>query len=333
MRWKSLIGVLGVLAIVGGGAALWVKFSSDEIPAGLAMSNGRLEAERIDIATKFPARVLEVLVEEGDTVEAGDVLARLDGSELENQLREAQAVVHQSESQLQQAIAVLAQRKSELMLAEKEFERTSSLATKGFTTTEQVDQRQSATVTLKAAVNAAEAGIDQATAGIEAAVARVERLKSNLAEYVLTAPRSGRVQYRLAQPGEVLGAGGKVLTLLDLSDVYMTLFLPTSVIGQLELGSDARIIPDAAPDFVVPATVSFVANEAQFTPKYVETSSERDKLMFRVKIRILPDVLQRYASRVKAGITGVAYVKITSSAVWPEHLQVKLPELQSSVLN
>jgi HlyD family secretion protein len=138
------------------------------------------------------------------------------------------------------------------------------------------------------------------------------------------------VQYRLAQPGEVLGAGGKVLTLLDLSDVYMTLFLPASVVGQLELGSEARILPDAAPGFVVPATVSFVASEAQFTPKYVETSSEREKLMYRVKVRILPEVLQRYTSRVKAGITGIAYVKVASDASWPEHLQIKLPELPGS---
>ncbi|MEE9320939.1 MAG: HlyD family efflux transporter periplasmic adaptor subunit [Granulosicoccus sp.] len=331
MRWKLLTAVFVVIAIVGGGLAMWLKFNSEQLPAGLAMSNGRLEAERIDIASRFPARVLEVLVEEGDMVEAGEVLARLDSSELEDQLREARAVVQQSESQLAQAVAVLAQRKSELLLAEKEFERTSSLATKGFSTTEQVDQRKSATITLQAAVRAAEAGIEQATAGIEAAIARVERLDSSLDDHVLISPRNGRVQYRLAQPGEVLGAGGKVLTLLDLSDVYMTLFLPISVVGQLELGSEARIIADAAPGYVVPATVSFVATEAQFTPKYVETSSEREKLMYRVKVRILPEVLQRYTNRVKAGITGIAYVKISADANWPAHLQIKLPELQGSI--
>lgn len=333
MRWKSLTALFVVVAIIGVGVATWIKFNSEQLPAGLAMSNGRLEAERIDIATRFPARVLEVLVEEGDMVEAGEVLARLDSSELEDQLREARALVQQSESQLAQAVAVLAQRKSELLLAEKEFERTSSLATKGFSTAEQVDQRQSTTITLQAAVRAAEAGIEQASSGIEAAIARVERLNSSLDDHVLAAPLNGRVQYQLAQPGEVLGAGGKVLTLLDLSDVYMTLFLPTSVVGKLELGSEARILPDAAPGFVVPATVSFVATEAQFTPKYVETSSEREKLVYRVKVRILPEVLQRYTNRVKAGITGIAYVKITADADWPEHLQIKLPELQGSTLD
>jgi HlyD family secretion protein len=333
MQWKLLTTLFVVVAIIGAGVATWLKFNSEQPPAGLAMSNGRLEAERVDIATRFPARVLEVLVEEGDMVEAGEVLARLDSSELEDQLREARALAQQSESQLAQAVAVLAQRKSELLLAEKEFERTSSLATKGFSTAEQVDQRQSATITLQAAVRAAEAGIEQATAGIEAAIARVERLNSSLDDHVLVAPLTGRVQYQLTQPGEVLGAGGKVLTLLDLSDVYMTLFFPTSVVGKLELGSEARILPDAAPGFVVPATVSFVATEAQFTPKYVETSSEREKLVYRVKVRILPEVLQRYTNRVKAGITGIAYVKTTADADWPENLQIKLPELQGSTLD
>ena len=88
-------------------------------------------------------------------------------------------------------------------------------------------------------------------------------IKENLKDYVLTAPRNGRVQYRLALPGEVLGAGGKVLTLLDLTDVYMTIFLPTNDVGKLELGSEARIIPDAAPQYAVPATISFVASDAQ----------------------------------------------------------------------
>ncbi len=312
MNQKTIIGLVVFLLFVGVALFAWINVNSNPLPEGLAYSNGRLEAERIDIAARFPSRVLDVLVEEGDMVKAGEVLARLDSTDLEEQLVEAQAVVRQSTSHLQQSTAILAQRKSELLLAEKELARTQSLLKKGFATTEQLDRQQSAQVTMQAAVNAADAGIEQATASIEAAMARVARIKSNLEDYVLIAPLNGRVQYQLAQPGEVLGAGGKVLTLLDLSDVYMTVFLPISLVGKLELGSEARIIPDAAPEFVVPAKISFVATEAQFTPKYVETSDERAKLMYRVKVRILPEVLQQYASRVKSGLTGVAWVKTST---------------------
>jgi HlyD family secretion protein len=321
---KALI-FLALAVVVGGGLAAWLKLRPTNLPAGFAMSNGRLEAERIDIATKFPGRVKEVLVAEGDTVTKGQVLAKIDSAELEAQLHEAEAAVRQSEQQLDQAIALLAQRKSELTLAEQELERSKSLGAKGYTPQEKVEQRQSTKITAQAAVNSASAGIGQAKAAIEAAIARVERIKENLKDYVLTAPRSGRVQYRLALPGEVLGAGGKVLTLLDMSDVYMTIFLPTKDIGPLELGAEARIIPDAAPQYTVPATVSFVASDAQFTPKYVETKSEREKLMYRVKVKIPEEILKRYANRVKAGITGVAYVKLARAAQWPEYLTVKLP--------
>ncbi|MQU09718.1 HlyD family efflux transporter periplasmic adaptor subunit, partial [Pseudomonas helleri] len=78
-------------------------------------------------------------------------------------------------------------------------------------------------------------------------------------------------QLRVAQPGEVLGAGGRVLNLVDLSDVYMTFFLPETVAGKVALGSEVRILLDAAPHLVIPAKVSFVSSVAQFTPKTVET--------------------------------------------------------------
>ena len=330
MKKKIWIGIVATLIVVGAGSVAWFRFAVDDLPSGLVMSNGRLEAERIDIATKYAGRVQDVLVAEGDFVTKGEVLAKLDTTELNVQLQEAQALVQQSEQQLDQAIALLSQRTNELELTTKELERARSLATQGFVSTAQLDQRQASHASAKATVNSANAGIEQAKSSIKVAIARLERLKYTLNEHVLTAPREGRVQYRLAQAGEVLGVGGKILTLLDLTDVYMTIFLPTNLAGQLEIGAEARIIPDAALEYVVPANVSFVASDAQFTPKFVETTSEREKLMYRVKVQIPKDILHRYAARVKAGITGVAWVKVDRDALWPEHLQVRLPDLANT---
>jgi HlyD family secretion protein len=219
----------------------------------------------------------------------------------------------------------LTQRETELALAQKEYKRSLALGKRGYTPKEKVDQRRAALATAQAGVRSANAGILRAKAGVAAAKARVKRLKENLKEYILVAPRNGRIQYRLAQPGEIVGTGGKVLTLTDLSDVYMTIFLPTKDIGKLEIGAEARIVPDAAAQYVIPAHVSFVASDAQFTPKYVETRNEREKLMFRVKVRLPQDILKRYAKRVKAGITGMAYVRLSPDVPWPDYLQVKLP--------
>jgi HlyD family secretion protein len=105
----------------------------------------------------------------------------------------------------------------------------------------------------------------------------------------------------------------------------MTFFLPETVAGRVGLGTEVRIVLDAAPDYVLPAKVSFVADVAQFTPKTVETKSERQKLMFRVKARIDPELLRRHIRQVKTGLPGMAYVRIDPKADWPAKLTLNTP--------
>jgi HlyD family secretion protein len=249
----------------------------------------------------------------------------MDTATLAAQLKEAEAAHRQAEHQLDQAKALVVQRESELTFAQQELDRAEELASKGIAPRQLLEQRRAAKATAEAALRSAKAQVSSAQAAIEVADARVAAVKVQIADSTLVAPRSGRVQYRLALPGEVLPAGGRVITLLDLTDVYMTIFLPTRDAGRLALGSEARLVLDAAPKYVVPAIVTYVASNAQFTPKYVETESEREKLMFRIKLKIPRDILEKYAGEVKTGLTGVAYVKVARDAVWPASLQVKLP--------
>jgi HlyD family secretion protein len=108
----------------------------------------------------------------------------------------------------------------------------------------------------------------------------------------------------------------------------MVIFLPETVVGRVALGAQARIVLDAAPEYVVPARVSFVAARAQFTPKQVETRDAREKLSFRVKLRIDPELLRRYEPLVKTGVPGVAYVRLDPETPWPAYLEPKLPPWQ-----
>ena len=158
------------------------------------------------------------------------------------------------------------------------------------------------------------------------AKAKVARLQADFDDSVLKAPRDGRVQYRVAEPGEVLDAGGRILNMVDLSDVYMTFFLPTEAAGKIALGSDIRLVFDALPDHVIPAKASFVASVAQFTPKTVETKSEREKLVFRIKARIDPALLQKHIAQVKSGLPGMAYVRLDPSVPWPEKLKTRIEQ-------
>ncbi|WP_342643938.1 HlyD family secretion protein [Rhodoligotrophos ferricapiens] len=304
---------------------LWDRFGGRSLPREIASSNGRIEAEQVLIAAKFAGRVADVLAEEGQTIEAGAVIARMDMSELDAQRVGAEAQVRRSERAIAQAEAAIAQRKSERLLAEQEFKRTATLQARGYATNQELDQRRSQLNVAEAAERAAQAYLDEAQAAADVARAEVTRICSLLEDAVLVAPRRGRVEYRLVHAGEVVAAGAPIATLLDLADVYMTIFLPARTAGRLALGDEARIVLDPAPDYVIPATVSFVASEAQFTPKTVETADEREKLMFRVKLQLSPTLLKEYEDRVKIGVRGVAYVRTSRSAAWPDNLAVKLP--------
>jgi HlyD family secretion protein len=178
----------------------------------------------------------------------------------------------------------------------------------------------------EAAIKAAKAQVVGAGSSVAATEATIARVEADIQDSLLKSPRAGRVQYRITQPGEVLGAGGKVLNLVDLGDVYMTFFLPETVVGRIALGSEVHIILDAAPQYVIPAQVSYVANVAQFTPKTVETASERQKLMFRVKAQIGRALLEKHLKLVKTGLPGVAWIKLDAQAKWPANLEIKLPE-------
>lgn len=306
--------------------ALWNQVGGKRLPQDISSTNGRIEAEQVLVAAKLAGRVSEVLVKEGQTVDAGAVVARMDTSELQAQLAGGEAQVRRAEKAMAEAEAAIVQRDAERVLARQEHERAATLKERGYGTEQQLDLRHSQLNVAEAAYRAAMAGREEALATADAARADVARIRSLLDDSVLKAPRRGRVEYKLVQSGEVVAAGAPIVTLLDLSDVYMTVFLPARVAGRLALGDEARIVLDPAPDYVVPARVSFVAAGAQFTPKSVETADEREKLMFRVKLSIAPELLKQYEDRVKTGVRGLAYVRTSRTAEWPAELAVKLPQ-------
>lgn len=297
-----------------------------DMPEGIVKTNGRLEATQVDVSAKYSGRLAAVNVNEGDEVTAGEVVATISSPETEAQLRAAEAQVLKAKKSLAEAIAIIAQRTSDLDFTRTDFDRGKLLIDKGHIAQQMLDQRRNKFEAAEAAYVAANAQRDAAEAAIKAAEADVERLQSILVDLVLVSPRSGRVQYRLARAGEVVSAGQRVLTILDLKDVYMTIYLPADVAGQLTLGDEARVILDPLPQYVFPATISFVATDAQFTPKSVETAEERQKLMFRVKLQGDPAVLDKYHSAVKTGVRGLGFVRTDPKVAWPAELVVKLPE-------
>ncbi len=353
--WLLRIAVVALVGVAAAAAAAaWRYLQPQGLPDGFASGNGRIEAVEIDVAAKTAGRIKDILANEGDFVHAGQELARMDTAVLEAQLREAEAQlrraligietaqsqVTQREAEKQAATAFIAQREAELDAAQRRVARSEDLVPRNAAPVSQLDDDRATFQAAKAAVGAAKAQAAAAQAAIgraksdvigaeatvEAARATIQRIQADIDDSVLRSPREGRVQYRVAQPGEVLSPGGVVLNMVDLSDVYMTFFLPTEQAGRIALGTEARLVLDAVPQYVIPAEISFVADVAQFTPKTVETAEERQKLMFRVRAKIAPDLLRQHLQQVKTGLPGMAYVRLNPQMDWPLELQVTLPQ-------
>lgn len=346
--WARWLIIALLIAVAAGGYFAWQTLGHSRLPDGIAGGNGRIEAVEIDISTKAAGRIKDILVNEGDFVQAGQILARMDTEQLEAQRRQAQAqlqraiigvdtaksLVIQREAERTAAVAVVAQRKAQLDAAERKLARSEQLIKTNSVSQQVLDDdrashegtkaavgaAQAQLAASEAAISAAKAQVVDANASVDAARASIESITADINDSTLKSPRDGRVQYRVAQPGEVLSSGGRVLNIVDLSDVYMTFFLPTTEAGRVPMGADARLVLDAVPQYVIPAKISFVADVAQFTPKSVETEEERLKLMFRVKAQISPALLRKHIRQVKTGLPGMAYVRFDPNAEWPPRL-------------
>ncbi len=304
----------------------WLAHKSKPLPDGIVFGNGRIEAVQVDIAAKYAGRVREVLAREGDLVERDQLLVRMDTLELEAALAQAQAHLAEAEQAIAQSEAIILERESELRLAESNLARSAKLLPQQAISQEEFDQKKSQREVANAAVVAAKASVNTAKRGADVAKAAVTQTEVQIADSQLKSPTIGRVLYRLSEQGEVLASGGKVMTLIDLSDVYMEIFLPAKDASRLSIGAEARIVLDIAPGYAGMAKVSFVSPEAQFTPKQVETQDERDKLMFRVKVQVPQDQVLKHIEKIKSGVRGVAYVKIDAAAEWPEELNRLFPD-------
>ncbi|GAA5011756.1 HlyD family efflux transporter periplasmic adaptor subunit [Acinetobacter puyangensis] len=350
MKRKKIVLIVAAIVVLLAAYIAWQYFNTPDTE-GLVSGNGRIEATEIDIASKLSGQLEDIYVNEGDFVEAGQLLAKVKISALEAQLREAEAQLQQAKDAIVTAdaqvamrqsdklasLAVVDQRQTELQAAQKRLARTEILVKDNAVSKQQLDDERSTVQSAIAAISAAKAQVANAEASIAAAKAQVtgaksnveavqatiERIQSDIDDSQLKSPLKARVQYRVAQPGEMIAAGGKVMNLIDLSDVYMTFFLPETVAGRVALGTEVRILLDIAPNIAIPARVSNVADTAQFTPKTVETESERQKLMFKVKARIDSDLLTKNIKQVKTGLPGVAWIKLDPEQAWPQQLSKK----------
>lgn len=328
---KNIKWILIALLLLAIGASFgyqWWQKQQTALPDGLSVGNGRIEANETDIAVKYPGRVLQVLADEGDMVQQGQLLVLMDQTELQARIDRANADLEQGMEVIKEAEVQLSQNQNDLFFAQKQYKRVVELMARDLTSQAMTDEKEHARNSAQSRVRSAESRIRSLNKAHKAHLATLRQLDAELTETQISSPITGRVLYKLVQNGEVIGSGGKVLTVLDLSNIYMEIFLPAQDAGKLKIGSEARIILDAYSDVLLPAEITFVSPQAQFTPKQVETRSERDKLMFRVKLQIPEALMLNYIDYVKTGLRGTGYVRTDENIEWPEHLKnsLSIPE-------
>lgn len=317
---KKSILLFTLLAIgVGIYFYLFVNQKSD-LSEGFAVGNGRVETTQVDVASKLSGRLIDIDAEEGDLVQKDEILAHIDTKELNAKLQEAIANKQQAVENKNYTIAIVEQKQSELALIQKNYNRALSLYNSKSIALAEYQKYEAELRTSQATLSASKSQVVGAQATINATIAQIETIKVNIEDSKLYSPVKGRVLYKIAENGEIVANGGKVLVVLDLMNTYMTIFLPTSQAGLVDIGSEARIVLDAIPNIAIPAHVTFVSPLAQFTPKEIETQAEREKLMFRIKVKIDSNVLEKYFDRIKTGLPGVAYIKLDKNVSWPDYL-------------
>lgn len=327
---KKVLGIVVLIGLVGAGAVAWWRMrevaKASALPAGIVAGNGRIESVEVDVAAKYGGRIKEVMAREGDLVDEGQILVKMDTIDFDAELAKDKAKLAESEEAAIEVKSEIVKQESDTKLAEIEYTRYKNLFARNSASREDYDRYRTRFDTAKAGLAGVKAKLKTANQTVAAAAADVKKTEVKIEDSVLKSPVKGRVLYRLAEPGEVVSLGGKVLTLINLGDIYMEIYLPAQDAARCKIGADARIVLDIRPEYAALAKVSYVSPEAQFTPKQVETRSERDKLMFRVKLQVPNELLKPYIDRVKTGIRGMGYVRIDDTAEWPAYLEKRFPK-------
>lgn len=319
MKKRMLFIVVGLLVLLA--ALYWVlSRNSQTLPQGIAGINGRLTVERVDVASLYAGKVAEIYIQEGDYVNQDQPLVRLDASQIEAQLAQAQAAEQQAKQAVQRAQAEINAYQQQRNIAQLDYNNAQRLRQEKLISPSELERREANYQASQATLSGAIAAKAQAEAQLLQAQAKVAEVADRQNDLLITAPLKGRVEYRLVDLGNVVAAGGKIASILNLDDVYINIFLPAALSNQVQLGDEARIVVEGISK-PFPAKVVYIASDAQFTPKSVETAEERTKLMFKIKLQIPQEVVQQQQNQLKGGMPAMGYVKYQADAKWPKELQ------------
>jgi len=310
---KTRLKILVPLIVLAGVVGWFVFVREPSLAEGVIQASGTVEATSADLGFQIPGRVETITVREGDLVESGAELAVLDTRELLATRNAAEARVGAAEAQLSelrsggrpqeiaQAEAVVRRARERADESVRESERAARLEAGGAISRQALEQARTAAEMATAQAEEAEQALALLVEGpraeriraqeavVEQARSELARVEASLANAAIRAPFAGRITVRHREPGEIVGAGVPVLTLLDPNDRWVRIYVRADEIGRVQIGMPASIKGDTNPDERYEGEVVFIGSEAEFTPRNVQTQEERTRLVYPVKIRVTGD--------------------------------------------
>jgi len=308
---KRRIPILIVLAaLIAAGVYLYTHFTKDSKPQNELALSGNIEAHESLVSFKVQGRVVELPVEEGQSVQAGALLARLDDADYKQHVRIDEANVRVRQSNL--ALTLAGTREQEIKAAQQtmldaqadmqqkklDYDRAQRLFSEDAISAQDRDLADTALKRSQASFQAAQQKYNEALEGsrkediviaqasLKEASANLGMSRVDLSYTVLRAPTAGVITVRQAELGEVVVPGTPVVTLADLDHIWLRAYVAETDLGRIRWGQDAVITTDTYPNKQYHGRISFIASDAEFTPKSVQTYKERVTLVYRIKIDI-----------------------------------------------
>ena len=300
--------VIGLLVVLSAGAAYFWREQNGNDPNAAFSLSGNVDVHQVELGFRVAGRIAELKVNEGDAVQAGQVLAQLDRVPFDNDVAVAKANVAAAQAQLDkatrgyrseeiaQARATVAQREADLANANVTANRLTELLKQMLVTQQQVDDADARVRESQALLNAAQEqlklltrgsrveDIDAQKAAVAAAQAQLAKTQTALNDTTLIAPSAGVVSVRAREVGAIVQAAQTVLTVALTDPVWIRAYVPQPRLGRIKPGMQVELSVDSAPDKQYVGTVGFIAPEAEFTPKNVQTEEVRDDLVYRIRV-------------------------------------------------
>ena len=315
---KSWLWTPAVLLLLAAGSyALYLYLRPEPLPETVLYGNGRIEGTEVRISGEVPGRVVESTLVEGTTVGAGDLLVRLDDTELRLELARARAEAAAVELERQQVAEELRAWRHHRETAEADLARARDLRQRDTIPEARLEQAEDAAQEARARVGALDAQLSAIRARREAAETVAALVEAQLDKTRIHAPIDATVLVKAVEEGEFVQPGRVVAVLVDLDRVELRVFLPQREIGKVRLGDPARVRVDAFPERDFEARLARVDQRAQFTPRDVHMPEERVTQVFGVTLALAdPDGL------LKPGMAADAWILWQAEADWPERLVV-----------